>query len=107
MHHRLAEPLEMQLAEFRELVEEMDEDLVVHEGGRAVGRAVGAELECAHLATQIALPDRFNLQFGRQPPASLARAEWRTAHTSLFDIAHLPDTVRPSQSHGGDTPVWP
>jgi hypothetical protein len=66
VHQRLAEPLQMQLAHAVELIDQPREAIEGHEGQRAVGWAVAAELDRAHLAAQVALPDGLDLHVGRQ-----------------------------------------
>ena len=62
VHHRLAQPLQLQLLEAGEPVDQAGEDIEVHEGRRAVGRPVLPELDRAHLAAQVALADGLDLE---------------------------------------------
>jgi hypothetical protein len=49
----------------RELFDDPHERLEFHEGGRPVRRTVLTELNGAHLAAQVALPNGFKLQILR------------------------------------------
>jgi len=66
VHRRLAEPLQVQLAQARELVEQARECLERHEREWPVRRTVAPELDGAHLAAQVALADRLDLHELRQ-----------------------------------------
>jgi hypothetical protein len=61
MHHRLAKALEMEFAHPGELVNQAGEALEWHERGRAVRRPIGAKLDRAHLAAEVALAHWFDL----------------------------------------------
>jgi hypothetical protein len=74
VHHRFAEPLELKVIQRRELVDQADEIVERHEGKRAVRRSIAPELDRAHLAAQVALADRLDLQVGREFHAVLSNA---------------------------------
>ena len=62
VHHRLAQPLKLELFQVRELFDQPCEDVEIHERGRTVGRTILSELDRAHLTTQGALADRLDLE---------------------------------------------
>ena len=68
VHHRLAQPLKLELFQVRELFDQPCEDVEIHERGRTVRRTILSELDRAHLATQVALADRLDLEKSGQDP---------------------------------------
>jgi hypothetical protein len=64
MHHRFAQPLQVQLAQLGHLVDKAREDGEFHERGRPMRRSVAAKLNRAHLAAQVALANGLNLNIG-------------------------------------------
>jgi hypothetical protein len=66
VHHRLAEALELEVGQPGELVDQACESVEVHERRRAMRRAFSSELDRTHPAAEVAVPDRFNLEEGRQ-----------------------------------------
>src|SRR4051794_37383125 len=66
VHHRLAQTLKMQLAEARQVSDDVSEQVEIHERRRAVRRAVRPELDRTHLTAQVALPHGLELDVGRR-----------------------------------------
>src|SRR5690349_19389533 len=62
VHHRLTKALQMQLLDRAKFVEQAGEGFERHKSRWATRRAIVAELDSAHLAAQVALPDRLKLQ---------------------------------------------
>src|SRR5512143_3964552 len=77
MPRALAEPLQLQLVDVAETLDQPLEVVERQERERTVRRAVLAELDRAHLAAQVALADRLDLHEARERRhGSRARGEW-------------------------------
>jgi len=96
VHHRLAQPLKLQLFQVRKLVDQGREDVEVHEGRRAVGRAVLAKLDGAHLAAQVALADRLDL---KEPGKRDAEKQLVKALPKMAEAASSPQLKRAFEDH--------
>src|SRR5947209_19621869 len=68
----------MEFAERGKLVDETGEGFEGHKGERSVRRPILAELDRAHLAAQIALAHRLDLNVRRQFHTALPRHAYRT-----------------------------
>jgi hypothetical protein len=79
VHHRFAQPLQMQFLETGPAIDQRREIVERHKREGTVGWAILPELDGAHLAAEVALANGFDLEIARKlhrcPPRRLARVD--------------------------------